>query len=148
MKQIACIFVIAFLISFNIFSEDEFTGDWKIEVIGTDAQWELIHNDEETTLIVDNNSSKENITINTTDKKVIIPGFNTIADEFDYVINPDGTIDLLVSGKFNIDLAKAFTNGIDVEKAPNSITVDAYKTIISEFEILFHKIPILRLRKI
>ena len=50
----------------TFFSEDEFTGDWKIEVIGTDAQWELIHNNEETTLIVDNNSSKENITINTT----------------------------------------------------------------------------------
>jgi hypothetical protein len=148
MKKIVVLVLLVTLSFYNLFAEDAFTGKWSIEIIGSADQWCLTHDDTLTSINVDGNSIDQKIVIDDEQKTIVIPALNMIADFFSYVINEDGTIDLYVTGKFNINLIESFTQSISADDAPNSVSVDAYRKMIIGMENIMHAIPIIRLRKI
>lgn len=140
-------FVLVMAFGAGAYAQSQFAGVWAVEMVGQDQDGRLEIASDHSVLTMGGTDVAQAIVVDADAKTIVIPALNMIADRFDYVANDDGTVDLFVKGKFNIDIAKMFGASIGSNvKGKNSVTVDALSKIAVEIEKLMHDIPLIRLR--
>jgi hypothetical protein len=144
--KIFVLIVLVFTVSIGSIFAQNFptTGTWRLQVIGTSEEFAIEING--TTWTFDANGSKlpQIVTINNEEKTIVIPLLVSVADYYFFEIK-GGYIDLKAGGKFNLPLLNGISNGMTGLRGINEVSDNFVEQIVTEIELLFYKIPIMRL---
>jgi hypothetical protein len=132
----------------NIFSDDLFDGKWVVKSLFLKQMIIFEHRDGETAIVNNGNREDHDVIINTDDKTVIIPGLSEYYKDFCYVVNDDGTIDLMLMAQDRNIFALMIIEELDKAKGINTLTDELVEKLTTCIMDEFSNYPVYRFYRV